>query len=109
VVGGCPTLPGFGGVGSLNLVLCALSLHIHNMNDDALTERPGCASDGIERHGDISRVEQTIELRSASVKLFGHGTFCFLLFVHGLFELPCQHAPDGRRFGFLANPFFLSP
>jgi hypothetical protein len=40
------------------------------------------------------------------VKLLRHSLFCLLLFSHGLFKLPRQHALGGDRLAFLLNCFF---
>jgi hypothetical protein len=81
------------------LSLCSIRFHVRNAKDHALAEDAGCASDRIERHGNISRIEQTIELRSAGAKLLRHRLFRFLLLPHGLLQLPRQQPLDGDRLG----------
>ena len=46
----------------LQMLLRSLGFRVLDANDYALAERSGCACDGIERHGDIARIEQTIQL-----------------------------------------------
>jgi hypothetical protein len=41
------------------------------------------------------------------VKLLCHRLFGFLLFLHGLFQLPSQNPLDGDRFDFFPDSFLL--
>jgi hypothetical protein len=74
----CGFLQGWG----FCLGLRAPSFGVGDPNDDALAERRSRAGNGIERHGDVLRVEQPIELRAAGAKLFRQGEFRLLLPVH---------------------------
>jgi hypothetical protein len=64
--------------------------------------RPG---DRTERYRHIPRIEQTIQLWSARVKLLRHCLFGLLLFLHDLFKLPRQHPFDGNRFDVFPDSF----
>lgn len=68
-------------------------------------ERPGRTSDGIERDRDVPEVKQAIQFWPARVKLFGQRLLGFLLYLHGLFELPSQDPLDSNRLDFFADSF----
>ena len=85
----------------------ALRLHIGEAEDEALAESSGRASDGVQRHRDIARIQEAIELRPAGMELLGHRPLRLLLFAHGLFQLPSQDALDGDGLDFLLDALLL--
>ena len=84
-----------------------IPLHIRNANDQTLPDRSRCPGHRIKCHGNISRVEQTVQLRPARPKLLCHHLLRFLLLAHGLLQLPSHHTFDSGRLDFLPDSFFV--
>ena len=93
-----PTVMTRGGLGSC-------PLHVGYADYEALAKCLGGSGDGIERYRDVARIEEAIQLRAASVKLLGHGSLGFLLFPHGLLQLPRQHTLEGNSLNLCADAF----
>src|SRR5690348_15268497 len=53
------------------------------------------------------RIQQTINLRTASAQQHRHPVFGYLPFLHRLIQLPCDHFLDSFRLSLFKNAFFL--
>jgi len=80
---------------------------VNNPHDHSFAKRFGRTGDGLERNCCVTRVQQAVKLRPASVKRAGHGLFGLLLLPHLPFESPGKNALGCDGLDFFSNSVFI--
>jgi hypothetical protein len=80
---------------------------LHDPQDQSFSKNVSGASDCIDRHGSVLRIQQTIELRPAGAELPGHCLLCFLLLLHRLLKLPGKNSLHRDSFNFFPDAFLF--
>jgi len=82
-------------------------VRIHHIQDDPFPDRPGSPAQRPNGDADISRIQQSIDLRAAGPQLSRHCIFRDALLLHGVFQLPCNDPLDSDSLSLLENSFLL--